>query len=98
MRDSRKERAPTVPLIDNLTPKPTPPESEDGMDAATLAELIGVAGDGARLMLSAEVLLKTLPVVMSATQRESLDDLETAILLLNPGSRKSRARRATAYQ
>jgi hypothetical protein len=51
------------------------------MDRSTSMELIDVAGQGARLLLTAEASLKELSALMSEAQLAALDQIETAILI-----------------
>jgi hypothetical protein len=73
--DSRREREPTVQPLDSLTQKPTSPASRGEMDGVTIARLICVTGVGARLMVSAEALLKKLPTRMSEARQTALDEI-----------------------
>jgi hypothetical protein len=45
------------------------------MDGVTIARLICVTGVGARLMVSAEALLKKLPTRMSEARQTALDEI-----------------------
>jgi hypothetical protein len=51
------------------------------MGADTTAELLGVAAQGARALLAAEAALKKLPTCKSEKELESLDQIETSILV-----------------
>lgn len=46
-----------------------------------MAELIGVASRGVRLLLDAEASLTELPALMSSAQLEALDKVKTGILI-----------------
>jgi hypothetical protein len=51
------------------------------MDADTTAELLGVAGQGARALLNAEAALKKLPTCKTEEELEALDQIETSVLV-----------------
>jgi hypothetical protein len=79
--DPQEEREMASKFLDSLSPKPTSPASGSGMDHSSTVELIDVAGQGARLLLTAEASLKELPALMSEAQSAALDQIETAILI-----------------
>jgi hypothetical protein len=68
-------------FFENLSPRPTSPASGDGMDHSTTVELIHVAGQGARLLLTAEASLKDLSALMAEPQSAALGQIEAAILI-----------------
>jgi hypothetical protein len=79
--DPPEEREMAAKFFESLSPRPTSPASGGGMDHSTIVELIDVAGQGARLLLTAEASLKELPALLSEAQSAALDQIETAILI-----------------
>jgi hypothetical protein len=78
--DPPEEREMAAKFFESLSPRPTSPASGGGMDHSTTVELIDVAGQGARLLLTAEASLKELSAPSEA-QSAALDQIETAILI-----------------
>jgi hypothetical protein len=79
--DSQPERDLAAAFMDSLHQKASSSPSAGGLDATTTAELMRVAGQGARALLAAEAALKKLPTSMSDPQLEALDQIETSILI-----------------
>jgi hypothetical protein len=79
--DPQEEREMAAKFLDSVSQRPTSPASGSGMDHSTTVELIDVAGQGARLLLTAEASLKELSALMSEAQSAALDQIETAILI-----------------
>jgi hypothetical protein len=79
--DPQEEREMAAKCLASLSPRLTSPASGSGMDHSTTVDLIDVAGQGARLLLTAEASLRELSALMSEAQSAALDQIETAILI-----------------